>query len=576
MQSCNVQKSSLQLGIYTQALYNGFAFRLVNDNADIEKNVQGEGYENCTECDLNGDGKITSAEAWRRYIDNIQLYPKVTKSLQEQTDFRYPLKTSDGLTNYTRKLMANAKSDTQKVKILIDAILLKNTYNKGTKNEVKGLGVLYSLLSPRPNGLKNATEVFEKIDYMDYYRSAQCAEYSSLFVTMARIAGLKAGFKEVLVDYSGMNLELLNSRHACACVDIDGKQVLVDLTAGPLAFDIKHKKVAELSDTDFVSESYLVSMSFYRKDGETEKAEEAAKTAVEIDPDYASARDNLMVIYIDEKNLDLAEQEAKRGIKLAPSSAKAHSDLGCAYTLEGKFELAEIELKKALEIDPKLGKTHLRLGRLYEAWGKYGVAVTELKKAIEVNGKNAKSAFDSYYAVKDYGPFTIKIDEGVVVTHFELALNNDEAHVNLAEIFIKQGKYEDALAELKLALDINPGLAAAYLTIGKVCLLQKKLDLAEIALNKAAALAPKEAVPHLFLGVLRQAQGFPEKAEEELKKAVELDPKLYDAHKILAEMYAAQKKLDPAIAEYRAMLNLKPKEYNLYWKLFVLYLRKIL
>jgi len=79
--------------------------------------------------------------------------------------------------------------------------------------------------------------------------------------------------------------------------------------------------------------------------------------------------------------------------------------------------------------------------------------------------------------------------------------NNASAHRELAEIYRRRGKLEDAAHELQLSLDARES-AAVRTTLARIYLEQKKLDLARAEVEKAIKLAPnypeaRELLDHL-------------------------------------------------------------------------------
>jgi len=93
-------------------------------------------------------------------------------------------------------------------------------------------------------------------------------------------------------------------------------------------------------------------------------------------------------------------------------------------------------------------------------------------------------------------------------TEFRAALvadpNNASAHRELAEIYRRRGKLDDAVRELQLSLQSRDS-AAVHTTLARIYLEQKKNDLARSEVQKAIKLAPnypeaKELLEHLEKG----------------------------------------------------------------------------
>lgn len=87
-------------------------------------------------------------------------------------------------------------------------------------------------------GYRHAAEVFAD-------REGVCGEMAILYVSMARAVGLLANYASVDRDNKGAKV-----KHACAALQLSGKQVLVDPAYH--TFDIKHLGYQVLSDQEAV------------------------------------------------------------------------------------------------------------------------------------------------------------------------------------------------------------------------------------------------------------------------------------------------------------------------------------
>ena len=70
-----------------------------------------------------------------------------------------------------------------------------------------------------------------------------CGEMSYLYITLARIVGLKAGYVHVDIDHQGDEVN-----HACAWVKLNGRDVLADIAYR--TFDIEHKGYLKVTDKE--------------------------------------------------------------------------------------------------------------------------------------------------------------------------------------------------------------------------------------------------------------------------------------------------------------------------------------
>jgi tetratricopeptide (TPR) repeat protein len=92
-------------------------------------------------------------------------------------------------------------------------------------------------------------------------------------------------------------------------------------------------------------------------------------------------------------------------------------------------------------------------------------------------------------------------------------------HNNLGNVFDKQGKSAEAIAEYNKAIDLDPKDAAPHNNLGNVFDKQGKSAEAIAEYNKAIDLDPKDAYPHNGLGAVFDKQGKSAEAIAEFEKA---------------------------------------------------------
>ncbi|MEE8219654.1 MAG: tetratricopeptide repeat protein, partial [bacterium] len=76
--------------------------------------------------------------------------------------------------------------------------------------------------------------------------------------------------------------------------------------------------------------------------------------------------------------VEKAMEAFKRAVKINPRDAKAHYGLGYIYDEKGMLNEAIGEFKKAIEINPNEGRAHYNLGVIYEKKGMKEEAEREL------------------------------------------------------------------------------------------------------------------------------------------------------------------------------------------------------
>jgi tetratricopeptide (TPR) repeat protein len=127
-----------------------------------------------------------------------------------------------------------------------------------------------------------------------------------------------------------------------------------------------------------------------------------------------------------EGDLDRAIEYYRRSIEASPT-AEAHTFLGWAYSFQGRLEEATSECLKAIEVDPEFGNPYNDIGVYLMQQDRLDEAIPWFQKA-----KQARR-----YEPRQF-PF-----------------------VNLGRIYVRQGRWWDALKEFEGAVRVAPDDAEA-------------------------------------------------------------------------------------------------------------------
>jgi tetratricopeptide (TPR) repeat protein len=112
-------------------------------------------------------------------------------------------------------------------------------------------------------------------------------------------------------------------------------------------------------------------------------------------------------------------------------------------------------------------------------------------------------------------------------------------HVEQGNTYFDEGLYDKALEEYDIALELDPGLADAYLGIGRVYHFdQGKYSRAEVNYSQALELDPGYTDAYFYRGLSWEANGAYDRAIEDFTRAIELDPGLVMAYHLRAWCYA--------------------------------------
>jgi tetratricopeptide (TPR) repeat protein len=127
--------------------------------------------------------------------------------------------------------------------------------------------------------------------------------------------------------------------------------------------------------------------SFYDRDWRG--AEKEFRRAIELNPNYATARTWYSQILASEGRHDEAVAESKRALELDPVSLIINAGWGHRLYRARRYDEAVSALNVALELDPNFYSTRWNLGMAYAQQKKFDAAIRELQKAEALSQQNA-------------------------------------------------------------------------------------------------------------------------------------------------------------------------------------------
>ena len=103
-------------------------------------------------------------------------------------------------------------------------------------------------------------------------------------------------------------------------------------------------------------------------------------------------------------------------------------------------------------------------------------------------------------------------------------------HVNLAAVFSRQGKFPEAVACCRRAIQLQPGLAETYCCLGNACATSVSLPRRSTASARIWSWTAERAETYNLLGNAYKEQGRLDEALEAYQRAMQFQPDLRDAH----------------------------------------------
>ncbi len=247
-----------------------------------------------------------------------------------------------------------------------------------------------------------------------------------------------------------------------------------------------------------------------------------------------------------------AERAYRRGLEIAPEDAELRNALGWTLFQQGRSAEAAVEYERALGADPKLVKSHnnlalalVELGRLEEAAGHYKTSLelepkaeiysdlgfvmarlghpdearADYQKALELDRNCASAHFNLAVTFAQAGAF------GEAESHFRQALPGRptaETYNGLGYVLARQGRADEAVAEYRKAIEVDPKFTPACNNLADALAKQGKLEEAAHYYELSLVEKPSAAV-HNALGVVLRRLGKMDEAADQFAKAKALD-----------------------------------------------------
>ena len=207
---------------------------------------------------------------------------------------------------------------------------------------------------------------------------------------------------------------------------------------------------------------------------------------------------------------------------------------GRGYLLEYEkpenIDNAITEFQQALKVDPKYAPAYAGLGEAY--W----IGYQQLNRGKEWLDKASESCQRA----------------------LGLSSRMPDGYTCLGNVFFGTGKYEQAVAQYQVALDLDhanndalEGLASSYAKLGNPAS-------AEAAYQKAISLRPNYWSVYSWLGEFYTGQARYKEAAEMYSKALELAPDNYVGYRNLGGVYLYENRYDDAISALTHSIDLRP------------------
>jgi tetratricopeptide (TPR) repeat protein len=203
--------------------------------------------------------------------------------------------------------------------------------------------------------------------------------------------------------------------------------------------------------------------------------------------------------HYERREYDLAEHALRQILEHTDRYADVYNMLAVILHDRGDFLGAEQYFERAVELNPKYTEALLNLAVTYNDLGKYEAARQVYARIRSADGQ-----------------------QGVLDPYARGKIAN--MHADLAQAYLDAGCRQEAIGELKRAVELCPSFADLQVRLGNLYRDAGNLALARESYEAARNANPRFAPARVLLGVVLLSLGHPDQAITEWREALALDP----------------------------------------------------
>ena len=226
---------------------------------------------------------------------------------------------------------------------------------------------------------------------------------------------------------------------------------------------IKGEKTKSLSAYEWSSKAWEV-YNFWSGRGDVDRAIRYLEIALEHDPDYISAYNNLGIAYNNNGVYDKAIEVYRKALEVENDNREVYFNLGIAYDNRGSYTEAINAYEMALALEPDDLKARNNLGVAYDNNGMVEKAIEQYLKVLEINPDNIQARNNLGVTYKEQGRYQEAITEHEKVLTIDP--NHTDARYNLGLAHFVAGEHEQAVEEFMRVIEFDRGYLSAYKNLG--------------------------------------------------------------------------------------------------------------
>lgn len=312
-------------------------------------------------------------------------------------------------------------------------------------------------------------------------------------------------------------------------------------------------------------EAYLLLGLLHKEAGDPAGAVETLAKGSERLPANKSLRLTLANLLVDQGDLARAESLFRAFIAEEPSSASYNLMLVKFFLQTGQEAKAASHLESLVTAEPGrdeywLGLTQIQLNR-----GEADKAKETLKRGVAAQGSGygLRIALARLLVQEDNRPGAMSLLRETVDLD-PLNAQAVPARQMIAELLFEEGKADEALSELNIVFERNPGDLAGHFLKGRILLVGNKPQEAIQEFRQVIKDQPEMLAAGGFLAQAHFMNNQPDLAVDVLLGVLKQDPGYVPARQVLAEHYRRHGQWDKAVAELEEIVQRHPERLEVH------------
>jgi len=266
-----------------------------------------------------------------------------------------------------------------------------------------------------------------------------------------------------------------------------------------------------------------------------------------------------------------AQAALERAVAASPADARARTFLALAQAGAGQCPQALPDLKAQFAANPDPELKRLAGLALVQCLVSRSQIADASSVAAELQSRFPSDADVLYQTARVH----MKAWNDAVLEMFRRTPASYRVNQLSAEIFETQGRYGEAVAEYRKALEKNPSAVNLHYRLGRAVLLDshqpQALQEARKQFEAELALSPADAVCHYQIGQILLAEQQPAEAAARFEQAVRLSPEFPEALVALARTRLNGRRTGEAIELLERAAKLQPQMEAAHYNLMLAY-----